>query len=237
MMGSVGGHDVPSANEDARSATTVQPLGAERSADGVPTDQDSLTVPAQPRPILELLKGAWPVLIAAMSALATFLGLTFRLFPGLEPTPPTQVRSVTVTDLGIGERARDLGDGRAANAIYFALESVGYTANDIAVDWLIFDALTKKRISEWPTLEPWGVINFETTSDRLVGEIVVPPPADHTGCVFVRVLVRTAAVASGASDQTIPAWLLDLADTDAFDPIDPQNPDCPDTWRPHMTDA
>lgn len=44
-------------------------------------------------------KAAWPFFLSALPALVTLLALSLRLFPWLEPVPPPDVRSVTITDL------------------------------------------------------------------------------------------------------------------------------------------
>ena len=176
-----------------------------------------------------ILRGSLPLLISGLPALLTLIALAFSLFPWLEPTPPPEVRSVTVTDLTLGERNKDLGDGRSANAIFFEVETVGYDAEDIAVDWLVLDALTRERLPEVETPVRWGVIDIGTRSDRVVGEIDVPPPANHTGCVFVRVLLRPHIVSEGTPEMPATGLLLDVADTPPFDPFDPTNASCPES--------
>ena len=178
-------------------------------------------------------KAAWPFFLSALPALVTLIALSLRLFPWLEPVPPPEARSVTITDLAFAERNRNLGDGVVANAVLFEVEAVGYNADDaaddIAVEWLVFDAATRQRLAEQPDPERWGVIVFGTRSDRVVGEIVVPPPANHAGCVFVRMQLQPLALAAGAAEVDGGADLmLDVADTPPFDPFDPTNPDCPD---------
>jgi hypothetical protein len=182
---------------------------------------------------LGVWKVAWPFFLSALPALVTLIALSLRLFPWLEPAPPPEARSVTVSDLSLAERSRDLGDGVVANVVLFDIEAVGYNADDaaddIAVNWLVFDAATRQRLAEQPDPERWGVIVFGTRSDRVVGEIVVPPPANHAGCVFVRVQLQPLALATGAAETGVGADLmLDVADTPPFDPFDPANPECPD---------
>jgi hypothetical protein len=181
---------------------------------------------------MRLVRASWPALVAAVPALVTLVALTFSLFPWLEPAPPPEVRSVTITDLALGERNKDLGDGRVANAIYFEIETVGYDAENIAVDWLVYDAETRERLDE--TAEPvrWGVIDIGTRSDRVVGEIEAPPPADHAGCVFVRLLLQPQLVAGETADPAQSRLLLDVADTAPFDPYDATNERCPDSPPP-----
>lgn len=187
-----------------------------------------------------LLKGAWPFFLSALPALVTLIALSLRLFPWLEPSAPPEVRSVTITDVVFGERNRDLGDGVVANAVYFEVEAVGYNAedaaDDIAVDWLVFDAQTRQRLEEQMMPERWGVIVFGTRSDRVVGEIVIPPPANHAGCVFVRVQLQPLAIAA-AAESSGAGLMLDIADSTPFDPFDPANPDCPDEPMPASASA
>jgi hypothetical protein len=159
--------------------------------------------------------------------LVTLVALTFSLFPWLEPAPPPDVRSVTITQLVLGERNKDLGDGRIANSIYFEVETVGYDAENIAVDWLVYDAVTQERLDEPPEPVRWGVIDIGTRSDRVVGAIEVPPPADHAGCVFVRVFLTPYQAAGQTPEPYDPRLLLDVADTAAFDPYDATNDRCP----------
>ena len=175
------------------------------------------------------LRNTWPVFVSGLPALLTLLALTFSLFPWLEPVPPPEVRSVTVSELFLGERDRDLGDGRVTNIVYFGVESVGYDAENIAVDWLVIDAATRQRLREQPTPERWGVIDIGTRSDRVVGEIDVAPPFDHVGCVFVRVLLSPQVKGGGTPAAGL---LLDVADTAPFDPYDAANPDCPSIEAP-----
>jgi hypothetical protein len=172
------------------------------------------------------LRAMLPLFISGLPALLTLIALAFSLFPWLEPTPPPEVRSVTVTELILGERNKDLGDGRTANAIYFEVETVGYDAEDIAVDWLVLDAVTRERLAEVDSPIRWGVIDIGTRSDRVVGEIEVPPPANHDGCVFVRVLLRPHVVAGETPEEPDTGLLLDVADTAAFHPYDPTNASC-----------
>jgi hypothetical protein len=196
--------------------------------------------------VVRVLKGAWPLFLAGLPALVTLIALSLRLFPWLEPTPPPEVRSVTITELALGERNREFEDGVIANVVFFEVEAVGYDAqeddDDIAVDWLVFDAGTRQRLEESLIPEHWGEIVFGTRSDRIMGEIVVPPPVDHVGCVFVRVQLQPFA-ATSEQEATSPAgivpisssgeqWVLDVADTAPFDPFDPKNPDCPDEQMP-----
>ena len=197
------------------------------------------------------LKGVWPVFLAGLPALVTLIALSLRLFPWLEPTPPPEVRSVTITELVFGERNRDLGDGVIANVVFFEVEAVGYNAeddaDDITVDWLMFDAQTRQRLEERLTPERWGVIVFGTRSDRIMGEIIVPPPVNHVGCVFVRVQLQPFAVASERAAESSEGsamvesaggdLMLDVADTPPFDPFDPTNPDCPDEQIPSLVAA
>ena len=174
------------------------------------------------------LRAMLPLFISGLPALLTLIALAFSLFPWLEPTPPPEVRSVTVTELILGERNKDLGDGRIANAIYFEVETVGYDAENIAVDWLVLDAMTRERLAEVDSPIRWGVIDIGTRSDRVVGEIEVPPPASHDGCVFVRVLLRPHVVAGETPEEPATGLLLDVADTAAFHPYDPTNASCPE---------
>jgi hypothetical protein len=175
------------------------------------------------------LKGSWPALVAGVPALVTLVALMFSLFPWLEPAPPPEVRSVTITQLVLGERNKALDDGRVANSVFFEVETVGYDAENIAVDWLVYDAVTQERLDEPEIPVRWGVIDIGTRSDRVVGEIEVPPPADHVGCVFVRVFL-TPFLRAGQTPETVDSrLLLDVADTDAFDPYDPTNDRCPDS--------
>jgi hypothetical protein len=201
--------------------------------------------------VVRTLKGVWPVFLAGLPALVTLIALSLRLFPWLEPTPPPEVRSVTITELVFGERNRDLGDGVIANVVFFEVEAVGYNAeddaDDITVDWLMFDAQTRQRLEERPTPERWGVIVFGTRSDRIMGEIVVPPPVDHVGCVFVRVQLQPFATANEPPAATSEGselvesaggnLMLDVADTPPFDPFDPANPDCSDEQMPLLVAA
>lgn len=174
---------------------------------------------------LAVLGGA---LVAGIPAIATFVGIAFDLFPALEPEAPPEVRAVTITDVALAERDKDLGDGRVADALLFEVETVGYDEDDIAVDWLVLDAKMRERLPEMETPERWGVIDIDTRSDRVVGEINVPPPSNHTGCVFVRVLLQPESATSEAPGPNQPRLLLDAADTAPYDPIDPANPLCPD---------
>lgn len=48
---------------------------------------------------LGVWKAAWPFFLSALPALVTLIALSLRLFPWLEPVPPPDVRSVTITDL------------------------------------------------------------------------------------------------------------------------------------------
>ena len=186
------------------------------------------------------LRGVWPVFLAGLPALVTLVALSLRLFPWLEPTPPPDVRNVAITDLVFGERNRDLGDGVVANVVFFEVEVVGYNADDptddIAVDWLEFDAQTRQRLEEHMLPERWGVIVFGTRSDRVVGQIIIPPPANHVGCMFVRVQLQPFATAS-AGESSEGNLMLDIADTAPFDPFDPTNPDCPDELLPSALPA
>jgi hypothetical protein len=191
-------------------------------------------------PVGAFWRVAWPFFLSALPALVTLIALTLRLFPWLEPVAPPEARSVTITDLAFAERNRVLGDGVVANAVLFEVETLGYDAgdasDDIAVDWLVLDAATRQRLAEQPDPKRWGTIVFGTRSDRVVGEILVPPPADHAGCVFVRVRLQPLALANGTVDATPGAELmLDVADTRPFDPHDPENSDCPDA--PDMAEA
>jgi hypothetical protein len=196
--------------------------------DRVNEDQDG-TGANGTAPSTQSLRNSWPALVAGVPSLLTLVALAFSLFPWLEPIPPPTVRRVTITDLTLGERNTKLDDGRTANSIYFDVEIVGYDAEDIAVDWLVFNAATRERLREPAHPVRWGVIDLGTRSDRIVGEIHVPPPADFNGCVFVRVLLRpyTAPAATPTAFEASPL-LLDIADTAPFDPFDAANPSCPD---------
>ena len=207
------------ARESTAAAATQAAEAAQVTAEAIQAQQRDWSV----------LRGTLPLFISGLPALLTLIALAFSLFPWLEPTPPPEVRSVTVTDLGLGERNKDLGDGRTANAIYFEVETVGYDAEDIAVDWLVLDASTRERLSEMDAPRRWGVIDIGTRSDRVVGEIDVPPPSNHTGCVFVRVLLRPHVAAEGTPELPATGLLLDVADTAPFDPFDPTNASCPES--------
>lgn len=207
-------------------------LGAPGGGRGAAPALAGMNAPPAPTS-LGVWKAAWPFFLSALPALVTLIALSLRLFPWLEPVPPPDVRSVTITDLAFAERNRELGDGVVANVVLFEVEAVGYNADDegddIAVDWLVFDAATRQRLAEQPDPERWGVIVFGTRSDRVVGEVVIPPPANHAGCVFVRLQLQPLALAAGAAATGEGAGLmLDVADTPPFDPYDPMNPDCPD---------
>jgi hypothetical protein len=227
MADSTGQHSgsVAGASSDAASNARIKIS----SSAGAPIAEPSVpAAPVEPSPLRHFLKGAWPLLLMGLPAWVTLLGLTFRLFPGLQPVASPPVHSVTVTDLGLAERDRDLGDGRVANAVVFGVETADYVAGDIAVDWLVLDAQTKRHLPESPSPERWGVIDVDTESDRVMGEIIIAPPADHPGCVLVRVFLQPAAALSAPGDERTGRLLLDVADTAAFDPIDPFNPACPD---------
>ena len=193
-------------------------------------ERRDVTIAQGANTITQTLRGTWPALLAGIPALLTLAALTFSLFPWLEPSAPPAVRSVTITELALGERNTHLGDGKIANSVFFDVEIVGYDADDIAVDWVVYDARTRERLRERPDATRWGVIDIGTRSDRVVGEIHVPPPADHNGCVFVRVLLQayleTAGTPASASSGT--SLLLDVANTAPFDPHDAANPVCPD---------
>jgi hypothetical protein len=185
--------------------------------------------------VRKALSGSWGVVLAVLAVvpgIVAFLGLVFALFPSLKPPPPTEVRSIAVTRLALGERNRDLsdvpGDDRVANVVFFEVESTGYVADDLAVYWLVLDAQSRERVDEKPLSARWArTIDFNTQSDRVVGTINVPPPSDHPGCVFVRVLVQANAL-SGGDEPTEDLPLLDAADSPPFDPNDIENPSCPD---------
>src|SRR4051812_6956960 len=113
----------------------------------------------KPRSVWQTLRASWPALISAIPALVTLVALSFSLFPWLEPTPPPTVRGARVSDLSLGERNVDLGDGRVTNAIDFAVEISGYDADDISVDWLVLDAQTRERLQEPEQSGHWGTIN------------------------------------------------------------------------------
>jgi hypothetical protein len=205
--------------EPTAAAATQAAEAAQAAAESVHVQQRDWSV----------LRGTLPLFISGLPALLTLIALAFSLFPWLEPTPPPEVRSVTITELILGERNKDLGDGRTANAIFFEVETVGYDAENIAVDWLVLDALTRERLPELDTPIRWGVIDIGTRSDRVVGEIEVPPPSNHAGCVFVRVLLRPHLVTSATPELPATGLLLDVADTAAFDPYDPTNASCPES--------
>jgi hypothetical protein len=214
------------------------PGSAPPAAPSVGLSETELSAPLsspQADQVLAFLKHAWPVLLAAIPALATFLGLAFRLFPSIAPIPPPEERRVMVTELGLGERDRDLGDGVIVDVVYFTVELVGYTADDVAVDWLLFDAASRTRIGEAEAATPWDVIDAETAADRVVGELAFPPPDGHPGCIFVRIVLAWAAAPIPAAGQ--PRLLLDVADSDPFDPTDPLNMDCPDSKHVRLSTA
>jgi hypothetical protein len=172
---------------------------------------------------MDPLNWLWGLVKAVPPSILAFLSLwLFVFFPWLRPWEPPVERRIAISDLVLGERDKDLGDGRIANAIFFEVEALGYDADDVAVDWLTFDVQTRRRLEEMPTSERWGIIDFDTRSDRVIGEIDVPPPVDHPGCVFVRVLLRPVTASVNA------AAMLDAADTPAFDPSDAMNPACAD---------
>jgi hypothetical protein len=226
---------LPAINGDMAEATALA-ARAEASAapaEGALTPPLALQTAPTAKPARKFdwrfLKGSWPALVAGVPALVTLVALMFSLFPWLEPAPPPEVRSVTITQLVLGERNKALDDGRVANSVFFEVETVGYDAEDIAVDWLVYDAVTQERLDEPENPVRWGVIDIGTRSDRVVGEIEVPPPADHVGCVFVRVFL-TPFLRAGQTPETVDSrLLLDVADTDAFDPYDPTNNRCPDS--------
>jgi hypothetical protein len=226
------GGSMADASSDA--ATKARPKTSSSATGASITEPNVPDAPTDSRPIRRFLKGAWPLLLVGLPAWVTLLGLTFGLFPGPEPVTSPPVRSVAVTDLGLAERDRDLGDGRVANAVVFAVETAGDVADDIAVDWLVLDSQTKRHLPESPSPERWGVIDVDTETDRVVGEIIIAPPADHPGCVVVRVFLQPAAAVSAAADESTGRLLLDVADTTAFDPIDPFNPACPDSALPRI---
>jgi len=171
----------------------------------------------------DLFTWLWDLVKAVPPSILAFLSLwVFVFFPWLRPWEPPVERRISITDLVLGERDKDLGDDRLVNVIVFVVEAFGYDADDVRVDWLEYDVQTRQRLAEMPTPEPWGVIDFDTRSDRVIGEIDVPPPEDHAGCVFVRVRLRPDT----SNGDT--AALLDAADSAAFDPINGTNPDCPD---------
>jgi hypothetical protein len=209
---------IASTRQSTAAAATQAAEAARASAESVQAQQRDWSV----------LRGTLPLFISGLPALLTLIALAFSLFPWLEPAPPPEVRSVTVTDLILGERNKDLGDGRTAHAVFFEVETVGYDAEDIAVDWLLLDAATRERLAEMDTPIRWGVIDIGTRSDRVVGEIEVPPPADHAGCVFVRVLLSPHVVAGETPESPDTGLLLDVADTATFDPFDPTNASCPE---------
>lgn len=225
--------DIPSAGADKVSqqpgiGTNLESTAAAATQAAEAAQVTAEAVQAQQRD-WSVLRGTLPLFISGLPALLTLIALAFSLFPWLEPTPPPEVRSVTVTDLVLGERNKDLGDGRSANAIFFEVETVGYDAEDIAVDWLVLDASTRERLPEMDAPKRWGVIDIGTRSDRVVGEIDVPPPSNHTGCVFVRVLLRPHVVAEGTPELPATGLLLDVADTAPFDPFGPTNASCPES--------
>lgn len=172
------------------------------------------------------LRGTWPLFVSGLPALLTLIALAFSLFPWLEPTPPPEVRSVTITDLALWERNKELDDGRTVHTVIFEVETVGYDAEDIAVDWLVIDAVTRERLAEHTTPLRWGVIDIDTRSDRIVGEIEVAPPSNHVGCVFVRVVLQPHTVPGGTPVLAPARLMLDVADTAAFDPYDATNAAC-----------
>ena len=199
---SAGGDDVPTAAEVSRSAVPAGRTGRQAAA--------------------ELSTWLWGLVKAIPPSILAFLSLwVFVFFPWLRPWEPPVERRISITDLVLGERDKDLGDGVVVNAIFFVVEAVGYDADDVAVEWLEYDVQTRQRLEEMPTPEPWGVIDFDTRSDRVIGEIDVPPPENHPGCVFVRVLLRPDRPNGDAA-------LLDAADSAAFHPTNGTDPDCPD---------
>jgi hypothetical protein len=172
--------------------------------------------------LTNLFTGLWGLVNAVPLSILAFAALwVFVFFPWLRPWEPPVERRVSITDLVLGERDKDLGDDRLVDVIYFVVKAFGYDADDIAVEWLEYDVQTRQRLAEMPTPQYWGVIDFDTRSDRVIGEINVPPPEDHPGCVFVRVFLWPDR-ANGDSA------LLDAADTAAFDPLDSANPACAD---------
>jgi hypothetical protein len=175
------------------------------------------------RALMDFSTWLWGLVSAVPPSILAFLSLwVFVFFPWLRPWEPPVERRISITDLVLGERDKDLGDGRFVNAIFFVVEAFGYDDDDVAVEWLEFDVQSRRRLAEIPTPQPWGVIDFDTRSDRVIGEIDVPPPENHPGCVFVRVLLRPET----SSGDT--AALLDAADSAAFDPLDATNPECAD---------
>jgi hypothetical protein len=207
----------------------LAPRGRSRTrlATALVANEKKTAPPPAPAPAVSALKTSWPILLSGLPALVTLLALMFSLFPWLEPVPPPDVRGVSVSELVLGERNKDLGDGRVAHSVFFEVETVGYDAEDIAVDWLVYDAQTRERLREFSEPARWGVIDINTRSDRVVGEIDVPPPAEHSGCVFVRVVLSPATTGAIPTDPTSARLLLDVADTNPFDPFDAFNEACP----------
>ncbi len=165
----------------------------------------------------------WGLFQAVPTAILAFLSLwIFVFFPWLRPWEPPVERRISINELALAERDKDLGDGRLVNAVYFVVEAYGYDGDPVSVDWLLYDVQTRQRLAEMQVPRRWGVIDFSTRSDAVMGEIEVPPPENHPGCVFVRIFLHPN------SPNANTAAILDAADTAAFDPIDATNPQCPD---------
>lgn len=175
------------------------------------------------RTLTELSTWLWGLVSAVPPSILAFLSLwVFVFVPWLRPWEPPVERRISITDVVLGERDKDLGDDVFVNVIVFVVEAFGYDGDDVTVEWLEYDLQTRQRLRELPTPEHWGEIDFNTRSDRVIGEIDVPPPEDHAGCVFVRVRLRPYTTTGDAEA------LLAAADSAAFDPFTGMNPECPD---------
>lgn len=191
----------------------------------------------------------WTLIKAVPPSVLGFLSLWIFVFaPWLRPWEPPVERHISIADLVVGERDKIGEDGVVVNTVYVVIDAVGYDADDVDLFWLELDQQGQYRLDETSDAQLAQTLDFNTRTDRALGEIDVPVPVDHPGCIFVRVMLRVRppddrstsrldaagdAIGDGMRwllDLSVPEprepALLDVADTAPFDPNDPSNNGC-----------
>ena len=129
-----------------------------------------------------------------LTAILTFVGITFDLFPALKPeTPPTE-QAVAVDDVELEERVTTESSAHRL-IVSYGITFTGYKEDRIHIEWAAFDSQSLARVRLAPSVPPSsrppgnvtaGDVEAGAETDRGLGQIEFAAPVEG-GCIFVRV--------------------------------------------------
>jgi hypothetical protein len=191
-------------------------------------EQQGISTPETVKADDSALKGMWKrisgwvtalgIAGGVLTAILTFVGITFDLFPALKPeTPPTEL-AVAVDDVELEERVMT-ESGAHRLIVSYGITFTGYKEDRIHIEWAAFDSQTLARVRLAPSVllssrnlgngTVGDYLTGRAETDRGRGRIEFAAPVEG-GCIFVRVYV-----------YDIQFNRLDYGDTPPFHRTDP----------------